>query len=120
VNGILGAQEDICRRFAADFVPTDLQATLAVALDTLGSAAPLHGLRQQPEGGGCGWYIWAGDASADPNFFESVHALYLCDTIPQVLPYLGLGPGWRFLLAPGYEDVWFDPNVPGPGPGLGP
>jgi hypothetical protein len=22
--------------------------------------------------------------------------------------YLGLAPGWRFLIAPGYEDVWFD------------
>jgi hypothetical protein len=22
-----------------------------------------------------------------------------------------LGPGWRFLVAPGQEDVWFDPNL---------
>ena len=27
----------------------------------------------------------------------------------EVLPYLGLAPGWRFLLAPGHVDVWFDP-----------
>ena len=24
---------------------------------------------------------------------------------------LGLGPGWRFLIAPGHEDVWFDANL---------
>jgi hypothetical protein len=22
-----------------------------------------------------------------------------------------LGPAWRFLIAPGYEDVWFDPSL---------
>ena len=114
MTGLLGAQEDVCRRFAAEFLPTDLETWLAVALETLGSGAPLHGLRQAPDAEGCGWYIWAGDPSDDPDFFKSLHALHLCDTIPQVLPYLGLGPGWRFLLAPGYEDVWYDPNLLGP------
>jgi hypothetical protein len=28
-----------------------------------------------------------------------------------VFPYLALPPGWRFLLAPGYEDVWYDPTL---------
>ncbi len=27
---------------------------------------------------------------------------------PEVLPYLALPPGWRFLIADGYEDGWFD------------
>jgi hypothetical protein len=104
----------MCRRFSAEFHPTDLEATVAVAVDTLGSGAPLHGLRQEPDPAGYSWYIWAGDASADPDFFHPLHAQELCDTIPQVLPYLGLGPGWRFLIAPGYEDVWYDPNLLGP------
>jgi hypothetical protein len=25
--------------------------------------------------------------------------------------YFGLEPGWRFLLAPGYEDVWYDATL---------
>jgi hypothetical protein len=32
----------------------------------------------------------------------------LGDYCPSILPYLALPPGWRVLLAPGYEDVWFD------------
>ena len=29
----------------------------------------------------------------------------------STLPYLGLAPGWRFLIAPGYEDVWYDEKL---------
>lgn len=28
--------------------------------------------------------------------------------MPEIKKYLGLPPGWRFLIAPGYEDIWFD------------
>ena len=31
--------------------------------------------------------------------------------LPEVLPYLALPPGWRFLLAPDYQDVWFDESL---------
>ncbi|WP_459213513.1 immunity protein Imm33 domain-containing protein [Paraburkholderia caribensis] len=27
------------------------------------------------------------------------------------MPYLGLPPGWRFLIAEGYEDVWEDAKL---------
>jgi hypothetical protein len=32
----------------------------------------------------------------------------LADWCPGVLRFLGLPPGWRFLLAGHYEDVWQD------------
>lgn len=76
---------------------------------------PVNGLRHQPEGGTCGWYLWAGEElSPDPDFFVPVHVAHLSEWCPAVLPYLGLAPGWRFLIAPGYEDVWFDPSLLGP------
>jgi hypothetical protein len=28
-----------------------------------------------------------------------------------VLPYLALPPGWRFFLATGVEDAWYDPKL---------
>lgn len=57
-----------------------------------------------------GWFIWAGkELSKDPDFFQSIHVEHLADRCPIVLPYLGLAPGWRFLVtADGYEDVWND------------
>jgi len=27
------------------------------------------------------------------------------------VPFLGLPPGWRVLLAPGQEEVWFDAEL---------
>ncbi|WP_441294952.1 immunity protein Imm33 domain-containing protein [Massilia antarctica] len=29
----------------------------------------------------------------------------------SVVPYLSLPPGYRFQIADGYEDVWFDPAL---------
>ncbi|MGC0237608.1 immunity protein Imm33 domain-containing protein [Arthrobacter sp. SD76] len=32
----------------------------------------------------------------------------LAQPVPQKVPYVALPAGWRFVLAPGHEDVWFD------------
>jgi hypothetical protein len=37
-----------------------------------------------------------------------LHAAHLEDELPEVLSFLALPPGWRFLIAPGHEDVWYD------------
>ena len=69
---------------------------------------PIHGLRHAPENGTCGWYLWTGEYSDADKFFAPMHASHLTALFPDVLPYLGLAPGWRFLLARGHEDIWFD------------
>jgi hypothetical protein len=35
----------------------------------------------------------------------------LKDWCPTAIPFLLLPPGWRFQVAPKYEDVWFDADV---------
>ena len=73
---------------------------------------PINGVRVEPTEETTGWYIWAGEeTSDDPDFFVPLHAAHLEDWCPNVLPYLELPPGWRFLIAPGHEDVWFDETV---------
>lgn len=47
----------------------------------------------------------------DTGFFQPLHRAHISELCPQVVPYLGLPPGWRFLIADGYEDVWFDPSL---------
>ena len=49
--------------------------------------------------------------SAESDFFEPLHVEHLGDWCEAALPYLQLPPGYRFLLAPGHEDVWFDPSL---------
>jgi hypothetical protein len=69
---------------------------------------PLHAVRISPENGTCGWYIYGGEYSTDPDFYQSLHVAHLNEYFPSIVPYLALPPGWRVLLAPDYEDVWFD------------
>jgi|SRR6188768_3406606 len=89
----------------------DPSEKIGVALASL-KRLPLNGLRHVPASGTCGWYIWGGgEPSQQPDFFEPVHVAHLAELCPDVLPYLPLAPGYRFLLANGHEDVWSDPTI---------
>jgi hypothetical protein len=68
-------------------------------------------LRHPPEGDTSGWYIWRGELSRAEDFFLPRHAVHLSDELPEVVPFLALPPGSRFLLASGREDVWFDSSL---------
>jgi len=69
-------------------------------------------LRHPGVKGTCGWYIWAGEEfSEDSDFFRPVRVSHLEEHCPEAIPYLALAPGYRFLVAPGYEDVWFDSSL---------
>jgi len=71
----------------------------------------IHGLRHPPEGDSTGWYIWRGEWSDSGDFFKPLHVSHLGACLPEVLPYLALAPGWRFLLAPSHEDIWYDESL---------
>lgn len=73
---------------------------------------PINGLRHLPEGDTTGWYIWAGEKmESDDDFFKPLHVEHLLDWCPDIKKYLGLPPGWRFLVAGDYEDVWYDESL---------
>lgn len=98
---------EICRRFGTTYMPPDAGLKVGIALGSLGNI-PLHAVRLRPEGGTCGWFIYGGEHSTDIDFYQALHVDHLPELCPEILPYLALPPGWRVLLAPDYEDVWFD------------
>jgi hypothetical protein len=101
----------ICDRFGVQ--PVEAMSQLKVGItDNVGLAQPLNGLRHPPEGDTTGWYIWAGEIlpTAD-DAFTPLHVSHLPTRCPLVMPYLALPPGWRFLLAPGHEDIWYDESL---------
>jgi hypothetical protein len=105
------AQREVCRRFGATFLQPRNDDKLGVALHTL-SVLPLNGLRHPTTEGTSGWYVWGGgEPGDDPEFLAPLHIAHLPDACPAALPYLGLPPGWRFLVAPDAEDVWFDASL---------
>ena len=40
-----------------------------------------------------------------------LHVSHLVERNSQVVRYLGLPAGWRFLIAGDHQDVWFDPML---------
>lgn len=111
----LDAQRAVCVRFGVDHVPT--AAGLKVGINLTGSAFPINGYREAFDPAFdelSGWWIWNGErdiANHGPDFFDALHTSHLSEACPDVVAYLGLPPGWHFLIAPGYEDVWFDANT---------
>jgi hypothetical protein len=56
--------------------------------------------------------VWGGEElRTEPDFFKPLHTEHLDEWCPGIQKYLGLAPGWRFLIADDYEDVWFDPTL---------
>jgi hypothetical protein len=107
-------QIEVCGRFGSKPFPTPIALKVGIASNVRAGVRPLNGLRSQPVGDTSGWYIWAGEGWSDgPEFFAPPHIRHLDEWCPAVIPYLLLPPGWRSLIAPGHEDVWFDEQLLG-------
>ncbi|WP_207393350.1 immunity protein Imm33 domain-containing protein [Duganella aceris] len=103
-------QQQVCQRYNVQCMPPAGHEKVGIALATLANV-PLHAARVQPENGDCGWYIYGGEYSTDTDFYQPLCAAHLSEYCDKIVPYLGLPPGWRVLLAPNYEDVWFDEEL---------
>ncbi len=101
-------QRELCARYRAPFVPTLFSQKVGIADSAREGRLPLNGLRHPPTGDTSGWYLWGGEEepSTSPDFFSPMHAAHLPIWCPLALRFLGLPPGWRFLAATDYEDVW--------------
>ncbi|NTW39854.1 MAG: hypothetical protein HGA44_08175 [Cellulomonadaceae bacterium] len=111
---LMKRQTELARRHGAEPSPPLPGEKLGIAANARAVPRiwPLNGLRHSPAADTCGWYVWAGEElSHDEDFFLPLHADQVAEWCPEVEPYLALPPGWRFLIAPGYEDVWFDPAL---------
>jgi hypothetical protein len=104
-------QREICRRYNVEFLPCAANEKVGVSRNLRTGAEPINGLRHPPEGGTCGWYIWRGEFSEGTDFFVPLHASHLNEWCPSVLDFLGLPPGWRFLIDGDYKDIWFDASL---------
>lgn len=105
-------QRATCEQYGAEFVPCPPRLKVGIALNVRDGTLPINGLRHREEGDTTGWYIWAGgEPSSDPDFFQPLHVEHLQSWCPLILRFLGLAPGWRFLVTEDYEDVWKEPSL---------
>lgn len=104
----------MCKKYHAEIFPVSDVSKVGVADNVRQKDLyPVNGLRHHPEGDTNGWYIWAGEDFSDAeDFFLPLHTVHLQTLRPEVIPFLALSPGYRFLIGEnGYEDVWFDETL---------
>jgi hypothetical protein len=112
MNRSIDLQKDFSSLVGADYLECDPNLKVGINKSFDRSAFPINGLRHLPTETTTGWYIWSGQQfSMEADFFVPLHASHIPERCPEILKYLGLRPGWRFLYAPTQEDVWFDPSL---------
>jgi len=105
-------QRAICENYKTNFLESPPYLKVGISKNVKDGALPINGVRYHPEGDTTGWYLWGGEEfSEDPDFFIPLHVAHIDDCNPLIAKYLGLPPGWRFLVTDDYEDVWFDEEV---------
>jgi hypothetical protein len=111
IDTIIEAQQSFCAQQGCDCWPSEPNMKAGVAIKTI-DKLPINGLRHPPHDDTNGWYIWGGEElSSDPEFFSPLHIRHLLGRSPQIIKLLGLPPGYRFLIAGDYLDVWYDPSL---------
>ncbi len=112
MKSLIDQQRNICRKYDAQWFESPDDLKVGIATNVKSGLQPINGLRHPPQADTTGWYIWAGEElSNDPNFFVPLHVKHLKDWCPAALKFLGLPPGWRFMVADNHEDVWEDPAL---------
>ena len=105
-------QKRMCKKYGAKYAPSLPDHKVGMTANVREGVEPINGLRHPPEGDTTGWYIWAGEELSDsPELFKPLHVTHLSNWCPKVKKYLGLAPGWRFLIAGDHEDVWYDETL---------
>ena len=100
-------QQRICDKYG---LPAQApEAMVALAIGSL-DQSPIYGTRiDLPENGTISWFIHCGEHSDALDFYQPLHAAHLREMLPQVLDYLALPSGAKFILdRAGYEDVWLE------------
>jgi hypothetical protein len=103
-------QKNICGKYNSLWKPINKKFKIGISDNW--NENPINGLRHSQQEGTTGWFIWSGEYSDNNDFFKPICAEHLLQIRPEIIKYLGLEIGFRFLVDnKGYEDVWKDENI---------
>ncbi len=109
-NSHIDKQKEICTTHNSTWKPINKKLNVGVSANL--DNDQINGLRHPNEKGTTGWFIWTGEYSEADNFFQPICAEHLLQKRPDIIKYLGLDIGFRFLADRNdYEDIWFDENL---------
>lgn len=109
----INEQKDLCKRLAVDFIHADKELRIGIADNIDLTSSPINGLRHSLDTHTSGWFLWVGENFSEASDFFKPHCVKHLEQIrPDIIKYLALPPGYRFLIDNnGYEDVWFDEQL---------
>lgn len=109
-NSHIDKQKEICLKHNSTWKPINKKLNVGASANL--DKDPINGLRHPNEKGTIGWFIWTGEYSEADDFFQPICAEHLLQKRPDIIKYLGLDIGFRFLVdRNGYEDIWFDEKL---------
>jgi len=109
-NSHIHQQKEICKIYNSHWKPINKKLRIGASLNL--DKDPIHGLRHPNGKGTTGWFIWTGDYSENKDFFQPMCAEHLLQIRPDIIKYLALDIGFRFLIdKDGYEDIWYDEKL---------
>jgi len=108
---IIEQQKLLSEKYGSSFCESSSLLKVGISKNIKDGLWLINGMRHPLIGDTTGWYIWAGEFSTEDDFFIPLHVEHLTELCPIVLKYLGLAPGWRFLVTENYEDVWEDKSL---------
>ncbi len=109
-NSHIDKQKAICTTNNSTWKPIDQKLNIGVSANL--DKDPINGVRHQNEKGTTGWFIWTGEYSTADDFFQPICAEHLLQQRQEIIKYLGLDIGFRFLLdRNGNEDIWLDEKL---------
>lgn len=104
-------QLEMCSDAGVKPVAVRADEKVGIARNVRSGLLPINGVRHLPENGTCGWYIWAGEMSDDPDFFVPLHVAHLEEWCEAAMPFLQFPPGWCFTTDGKRSNTWFQPTV---------
>jgi hypothetical protein len=112
INEIMKIQKELCLKYKSAWIESPTELKVGISRTVKEGLLPINGLRHPPQGDTTGWYIWAGEELSNvSDFFVPLHVEHLSLWCPQIIKFLGLAPGWRFLTDGDYDDVWYDETL---------
>ncbi len=109
-NSHIDKQKEICATQNSIWKPINKKLRIGASLDL--DKDPINGLRHPSEERTTGWFIWTGEYSDSEDFFKPMCAEHLLQIRPDIIKYLGLDIGFRFLADKNdYADIWYDEKL---------
>jgi hypothetical protein len=100
-------QHSLCEKAASPWTPPRADQIAAVWPDL--TDTPLEGVRYQPAGGMSGWWLMPAGFTGEFGDMVPKHLYHVTRLRPDVLPLLGLAPGYAFNQQ--REVIWFEQGV---------